>query len=129
MHRIEVDFEVWRELTSRRESEEVSYNDVLRKMLTLPPGAKPGAEETPAGEGLTMRGMLFPAGTKFRATCKGRRYSGEIIDGALVVNGERYQSPSRAGKALMGYNVNGWHFWQVKLPGSGEWRLLDSFRD
>ena len=36
-HTIRVDFQVWRELQTRRETEEMTENDVLRQVLDLPP--------------------------------------------------------------------------------------------
>lgn len=37
MHTIDIDFDVYKALTMRREKEEMSYNDVLRQMLGLAP--------------------------------------------------------------------------------------------
>ena len=34
---IEIDFDVYKKLTVRRESEEVSYNDVIRDLLKMSP--------------------------------------------------------------------------------------------
>ena len=34
---IEIDFDVFKELTNRRKTENVSYNDVLRELLNLNP--------------------------------------------------------------------------------------------
>lgn len=38
MHTIEVDFEVFKQLTVRRATEEVSCNDVIRERLNLSQG-------------------------------------------------------------------------------------------
>ena len=47
MTSIEVDFDVYKVLTMKRETESVTYNDVLRKMLGL--GAREPAGATTAG--------------------------------------------------------------------------------
>ena len=47
MARIDVDFEVFKELTVRRASESVTYNDVIRELL----GFKNAAATTPKPNG------------------------------------------------------------------------------
>ena len=58
---IEVDFDVWKELATRMESEADTYNDVLRRMLGLGPKPRPEAVN---GKGAFMAGpnTPFPAG-------------------------------------------------------------------
>lgn len=34
-------------------------------------------------------------------------------EGKLVVQGQVYDSPSGAGKAVLGRNVNGWQYWRL----------------
>lgn len=75
MSTIEVDFEVFREITYRREMETMTENDVIRKLLGLPPRTlkKNGATvERP----WVSDGVEFPHGAEFRAMHKregGRR--------------------------------------------------------
>ena len=49
--------------------------------------------------------------------------------GHVVFEGERYTSPSTAGKEASGWKAcNGWKYWQYEDPISGEWRLIDELR-
>jgi hypothetical protein len=130
MHSIEVDFEVWKELTMRRSTESTTYNDVVRELLDLDPIDEDddGYLEDGADDGLVMDGVVFPEGTEFRAILKGREYRGVVEGGALVYNGVSYCSPSPAGVAITGYPVNGWRFWEARFPTSSEWKLLDTYR-
>lgn len=130
MHTIEVDFDVFKELMIRRETEEVSFNDVLRKILGLPPvkalpRAKAAAAAAPPW---VSKGVSFPDGTKFRATYKGQTCTGIVENGALVVNGERFNSPSAAAISITGNPVNGWRFWECRKPGQQGWTLIAGLR-
>ena len=128
MPAIEVDFDVFKALTLRRPSEEVSENDVLRQLLGLPAkkDTAPGAALQP-GDWVT-KGVRFPVGTEFRATYKGQTHLARVEGGALVMNGKRYDTPSAAAMAITESPVNGWMFWQARLPGHAGWRPIKSLR-
>lgn len=73
-------------------------------------------------------GVRIPLGTELRKTYKGSTYSARVEGGALSLNGTRYQSPSAAAVAITGNPVNGWRFWECKLPRKGSWQRLESLR-
>lgn len=128
MTAIDVDFEVYKELTLRRATEATTYNDVIRTLLKLGDGK--AAPPTAPATGATYKGVFFPDGTKFEATYKGRLYkagifNGEWIDGST---GESRSSPSQAVNKITGTSVNGWRFWRCKRPGDIAWTLLDKLQ-
>ena len=124
---IDVDFDVFKELTVRRATEAVSYNDVIRVLLGLRAQARDKAEPT---VGCVFQGVRFPEGTLFQATHKGRTYAARIKDGAWWGDdGKRYHSPSHAARAVTGKNWNGWLLWKCKRPGDATWRLINELRD
>lgn len=129
---IDVDFEVFKVLTARRCSEEMTENDVLREAFGLSKTARNSipVQATPAsGASLgSQRASPSPHGTEFRATYKGQRYIGVVRDGALVVNGKRFSSPSAAAISITGNPVNGWRFWECLVPGTTKWKLAADFR-
>lgn len=130
MHTIEVDFDVFKQLTVRRATEDVSYNDVIRELLGLGQGKASTAKETtgPSPDDWVAKGVRFPAGTEFRATYKGQVRTARVEGGALVVNGQHYDSPSAAAVVVTGSPVNGWRFWECRLPGKSSWQLIESLR-
>lgn len=130
MHTIEVDFDVLKALMLRRATEQVSYNDVLRDVLKLGPGAavRPAAVDAGLKGAWTSKGVVFPAGTEFRARYKGEVHTGRVADGALIVNGERYDSPSSAAMSLTDSPVNGWTFWECRRPGDTSWQVIKGLR-
>lgn len=129
---IEVDFDVYKAVTTRRQSEAVTENDVLRELLGLKPaqGQPPATQEVSSGTAgdWVAKGVRFPAGTDFRATHKGQTHVGRVQGGSLVVNGKGYESPSAAAVAITKNPVNGWRFWECRLPGKSSWQLIESLR-
>lgn len=127
MPTIEVDFEVYKELIRRRPSEAVSENDVLRQLLGLA-NQKTSAPASPAPGEWVTKGVRFPSGTEFRATYKGKTYLARAENGALVLNGRRFDSPSAAAMSITGKPVNGWTFWEGRLPGRTAWQIIKAQR-
>lgn len=129
MHTIEVDFDVFKALTMRRASEHVTENDVLRQMLGLSSKKEPTvpAARPEAGDWIT-KGVRFPVGTELRAKYKSQTWLGRVEGGALVINGKRYDTPSAAAVAITENPVNGWTFWECRLPGQAGWKILKALR-
>lgn len=132
---IEIDFEVFKALTSRRETESTTYNDVIRTLLKLPPAGvpSPSAEEASSISGaagglrFSNRGLKLPEGTELRATYKGNVYRAQIQGGRWIdQDGNEHSSPSAAASAITGNNVNGWRFWEARRPGETNWLKLDA---
>jgi hypothetical protein len=130
MSTIEIDFEVYKKLTALRETEETSYNDVIRSLLDLDQRTTKPAPPThaPGQMDFVSKGVHFPHGTKFRKVFKGQAYYAEIIDGKFMYDGKEYTSPSSAAMAVTKNPVNGWTFWQAQKPGKSDWITISSFR-
>ena len=129
MATIEIDFEVWKKITSMRKSESDSENDVLRRLLKL--GESKAAKPVPAPneKPWVIKGVSIPHGTKFKFTHKGNVYTATVIDGRLETsNGNRYTSPSAAASEFTGTNVNGWITWECLLPETSIWVRMDTLR-
>lgn len=141
---IDIDFDVYKALTSLRRAEDDLYNDVIRRLLKLaesdtsaddaPDHMKPVFRNALARtgddrDGAWIGNVYFPNGTRFRATYKGQTFRAEIRNNRWVdETGEVRQSPSEAASAISGTNVNGWRFWYGLRPGDDDWRRLDEFR-
>lgn len=140
MYTINVDFDVYKAVFSRRANESVSENDVLRELLGLPPKPRTGNPESAGSSQENVRSpqmspgdwvaknVRFPAGTEFRATYRGRTHTGQVRDGNLVIEGKPYDTPSAAAVAITGNSVNGWKFWECRLPGQSSWQMISSLR-
>jgi len=129
MNTIEIDFEVFKAITARRKSEAVSENDVLRELLSLPPKhtGQPARVANNPRDWIT-KGVTFPEGTEFRKTYKGRTYTARVEASAIVLDGKKYPSPSAAAVSITGSPVNGWRFWEARIPGQAGWKLIETLR-
>jgi hypothetical protein len=132
MHTIEIDFEVFKALTIRRETEETTYNDVIRELLNLgttrvEQSNAPAPSQASALDWI-CKGVRFPAGTEFRANYKGGVYYAKVESGSLVVDGKSVTSPSDAAKIVTNTNVNGWTFWECRFPRQSHWKLIKGLR-
>jgi len=130
MHTVEVDFDVYKQLTVRRTTEDVSHNDVIRELLGLGHGKASASKEAavPSQEDWVAKGVRFPEGTEFRANYKGKVHTARSEGGALALNGKQYDSPSAAAMAITSSPVNGWRFWECRLPNKSSWQLIESLR-
>lgn len=128
MKTIEIDFDVFKEITLRRTTEEVSHNDVLRELFGLKPKNSGDVSVATAEKPWVIKGVEFPNGTEFRATYKGQIFYATVEDGALVLNGNRFSSPSSAAISITGNSVNGWIFWECRLPGNESWQIMKKHR-
>ena len=128
MPNIYVDFDVFKAITARRATEQVTENDVLRQLFALPSIGEPRADTRHRAGDWVTKGVRFPEGTEVRAKYKGQVHLAQVMDGALFLEGKRYESPSSAAISITGNPVNGWNFWEVKLPGRGDWKLMNAFR-
>jgi hypothetical protein len=131
MRTIEVDFDVYKALTSRRPTEDVTENEVLRDLLGLSP-KRQRADSTVAtssdANDWIVKGVRFPVGTEFRANYKGQTWLGRVERGALVVNGKRFETPSAAAVFVTKSPTNGWTFWECRLPGQASWQIVKGLR-
>ncbi len=123
MTNIEIDFEVYQQLTLQRHSENDSYNNVIRRLLSLPTNSENGHKVGKSTVEWVSKGYRYPEGTEFKAVFNGKEYFAKIDDGKLVYDDDEYKSFSGAAKAVTGGQRNGWDFWQQRQPG-GRWRKL-----
>ncbi len=121
---IPIDFEVYKRLTGLLKDENDTYNRVLRDLLDI----KTKEIAKPEGIPWVSKGVVFPHGTHFRAAYKGQAYEGKVESGALVINNQRFNSPSAAAVFITGNPVNGWLFWECKRPGEMVWRTIAGLR-
>jgi hypothetical protein len=129
MRTIDVDFDVFKALTLRRPSEGVTENDVLRELLGLPINTQSNSlESAHATDDWVTKGVRFSVGTEFRASHKGQTHFARVEGAALVLAGKPYYSPSSAAMAVTKSPVNGWTFWECKLPGRTAWQIITTLR-
>lgn len=123
---LDVDFDVFKALTNRRETESVTYNDVLRELLGL--HGTPSLLSPEVGAGWTWKGVTLPNETQLKAEYKGKVHVAKIENGEWVQSGQTFGSPSAAAFAITASGINGWWFWSVKRPSDPAWQQLGKLR-
>jgi hypothetical protein len=130
---IEIDFDIHKLIEREKKSFAESDNVALRRLLKLGDEA---AAPRPAPEGREWHdeGVTLPQGTEVRMTYNNRLHVGVIDDGQWHVEGERYSSPSAAAGGVARTkkgektNLDGWKYWEAKMPGSSKWQSINKMR-
>jgi hypothetical protein len=128
MQTIEIDFDVFKEITVRRKHAGITPNDVLREVFSLEPRQEPLTQKAQSGKPWVVKGVAFPPGTELRSSYKGQMYYARVDEGSLVLNDKKFFSPSAAAIEVTGSSVNGWIFWECKLPGKQNWQSINTLR-
>ena len=136
---IEIDFEVYKLIETERRNFSEKPLVALRRLLKLPVGSselvRPNTVES-TGRPWSDDGVVVPHGSLARMEYgRGSQlYEGMFLDGALVVNGSKFNSLSEAAGALARTkdgrttSLNGWNYWEVQFPGSDRWDLMEDLR-
>jgi hypothetical protein len=135
---IDIDFDVHRCIENERRGFHESPNDALRRLLKLgepkPAPVTVSSTSPPRQKSWSDRGVTLPHGTAIRMTYDDRVYEGQIVNGAWVVGNQTFDSPSGAASGVAVTKkgkltrLNGWIYWQVKLPGNDSWTSLENLR-
>jgi len=129
MPNIEIDFDVFKEITRLRETEHMTPNDVLRNLFKLKSKQNKNIPDVSVGKSWVVKEVIFPHGTEFSAIYKGQEFKAIVDNGALLLKGKRFSSPSSAAVSITGNPVNGWVFWKCKLPGKQSWDIIEKYRN
>lgn len=136
---IEIDFDIHKLIEAERRSFSEQPFHALRRLLGLPEirEKESGDRALPqVGKPWVQDGVVIPHGSLARMEyLRGsQKFEGQFLDGFLYVEGNSYGSLSDAAGALAKTkdgkkpSLNGWNYWEVKVPGSNQWILLDHMR-
>lgn len=139
---INIDFQVHKAIELERRTFDEAPNEVLRRMLGIdvagterpqPASVAPATGGRPwAGKGKST-GLTIPHGTELQMDYNGQRFTGNLDNGSLVFEGQRFSSPSGAANELCRTrdgrrtSLNGKDLIQVRLPGESGWVLLKKY--
>ncbi|MEI5677674.1 MULTISPECIES: hypothetical protein [unclassified Mesorhizobium] len=138
LQKIEIDWDIHKLIEAERRGFDEPPYLALRRLLKLPPLQESdvvGVET--AGVAWSEDGVVVPHGAYARMTyLRGRQvYEGRFLNGKLIVEGKVFDALSTAANAVAktkdgtAPNLNGWNYWEVRLPGETEWRYLKALRD
>jgi len=135
MRSIAIDVDVHKTIEAERLSFDETENDVLRRILKISTPKRVGpAIVEPDGRSWSSKGVTLPHGTMVRMEYNGVEHNGAIVDGAWECGGSRFAGPSPAAAAVATTkaggtpSLNGWIYWQAKLPGQSNWIAISKMR-
>lgn len=131
---IEIDFDIHKLIEAERQSFSESPNAVLRRLLgiTTPEPSRSGKDSQ--GKSWAGDGVALPHGTDIRMSYNGRLHEGQIRDGMWVIGEKSFSSPSGAAsgvavtKSGKMTRLDGWTYWEVRLPGQVAWTPIRNLR-
>ncbi len=134
---IEVSEDVYRGLQALARPFEDEPNDVIRRLLetsAVQPKERGETGQRPGADLVSHVGRV-PHGSRLRARYKGRQYDAQVLDGQVVWEGRRFESLSKAAVGVIQSTgssrgtENGWRFWEVEDPTTGEWRPATDYQN
>ena len=75
-----------------------------------------------------VESVVFPDGTKFRAKYKGYFYYGKVRNGTMTLDEKEFVSPCEAALTITRTPIDGWLFWDCKLPEQVSWMNISEFK-
>lgn len=131
---IEIDFEVYKLIEAERKGFDEPRIAALRRLLRLEDRPTNDAIAPPPGRSWYGSGVTLPHGTLLKMYYSKRKHEGLISNGAWLIEGKAYDTPSGAAVSVArtkygaATQLNGWNYWQAKVPGSDTWTLIRHLR-
>lgn len=134
---IEIDLDIHKLIEANRRALDEPRLDILRRLLDLggdDPVAQQQGVSADSDVGWLYDGVFLPAGTHCRMRYNGMDARAEVRDGRWWVAGQAYKTPTGAARAVAitkegkKPHLNGWNYWEVRVPGSDRWERVGSLR-
>lgn len=126
--KIEISLNVYKQIEGNRASFAETHDQILARVLGCDVRSPTTANDAESAKGLWSDGTFLQDGLKLRNKVRATNYEAIVSDGAIVYDGKLFSNPSAAGGAAVGYNVNGWRWWQYFDVATNRWLLLDHLR-
>lgn len=133
MEKIDIDWDIHKLIEAERRGFEEPPFVALRRLLGLPDLEIRTPTQT-AGEPWKEQGVVVPSGADARMVYRGKTHEGKFLNGQLHTGGRTFERLSPAAHFVATTkdgkkpSLNGWNYWQVKLPGEANWRYLKDLR-
>lgn len=134
MEKIDIDWDIHKLIEAERRGFDEAPYMALRRLLGLP-DVKIESAAPAIGEPWKEQRVVIPHGAEARMTYRGKTYEGKFQNGQLHTGGRAFERLSPAAhfvattKSGKKPSLNGWNYWEVRLPGETHWKSLKELRD
>ena len=135
---IEIDFDIHKAIVNEQRTFDEPPYLAIRRLLKLPdvPQLSIDEEVAKSGRAWQRNGVEIPHGSPARMSyMRGTQvFEGNFFDGRLVIDGRAFASLSEAASCLARTGLgtrtqlDGWKYWETKLPGDDKWVSLRELR-
>lgn len=128
MKSIETNSDLLSEPVFQQSSKDAYQNEVFESSEKLGSVKQQSAKNSSGCVSWVVESVVFPDGTEFRGKYKGYFYYGKVRNGTLTLDEKEFISPCEAALTITRSPIDGWLFWDCKLPGQGSWMNISEFK-
>ncbi len=128
MKNIETNSDLLSEPILQQSSEDAYQNGIFESSERLGSVKRQSAKNSGACVSWVVESVVFPDGTEFRGKYKGYFYYGTVRNGTLTLDEKEFISPCQAALTITRTPIDGWLFWDCKLPEQGSWMNISEFK-
>ena len=128
MENIKTNFDLPNKPVFPRSLQQANQNDISKKSDVVARTIQSRSSKPAGCSAWKVEGAKFPHGTQLRGKYKGYFYYGKVDNGAFKLNGKKFLSPCAAALSITRNAVDGWLFWEFKLPHQSAWTSIFTFK-
>lgn len=128
MKNIETDSDLLNEPIFQQPSKDAYQKGIFESSESLDSVKEKSAENSGGCVSWVVESVVFPDGTEFRGKYKGYFYYGKVRNGTLALDEKEFISPCEAALTITRTPIDGWLFWDCKLPGQLSWMNISELK-
>ncbi|MBW1723777.1 MAG: hypothetical protein JRD87_01795 [Deltaproteobacteria bacterium] len=112
----------------QQSSKDTYQNEVFESSERLGDVKQQSAKNSGGCVSWVVESVVFPDGTEFRGKYKGYFYYGKVRNGILTLGEKEFISPCEAALTITRTPIDGWLFWDCKMPEQVSWMNISEFK-
>ena len=128
MKNIETDSDLLNEPIFQQPSKDAYQKGIFESSESLDSVKEKSDENSGGCVSWVVESVVFPDGTEFRGKYKGYFYYGKVRNGTLALDEKEFISPCEAALTITRTPIDGWLFWDCRLPGQLSWMNISELK-